>query len=84
MFTAVTAVISVALQLVVKSHVPYLVYSIVVFVPTLAVMVRRLHDGARSAWWLLIGAVPVVGAIVLLVFLASGGNEGSDPKDAGR
>ncbi|MFG2059642.1 DUF805 domain-containing protein [Micromonospora sp. NPDC048930] len=35
---------------------------------TLAVTVRRLHDTDRSEWWLLIGLVPIVGAIVLLVF----------------
>jgi uncharacterized membrane protein YhaH (DUF805 family) len=37
-------------------------------VPGIAVGVRRLHDTARSGWWLLIGLVPVVGWIVLLVF----------------
>lgn len=36
--------------------------------PSLAVSVRRLHDTGRSGWWLLIALVPIVGAIVLLVF----------------
>lgn len=36
--------------------------------PTLAVGARRLHDTARSAWWLLIGLIPVVGTLVLLYF----------------
>src|SRR3546814_19495864 len=36
--------------------------------PSLAVAVRRLHDTDRSGWWLLIGLVPFVGAIILLVF----------------
>jgi len=34
----------------------------------LALWVRRLHDTDRSAWWLLIGLVPLVGPVVLLVF----------------
>lgn len=38
------------------------------FLPRLAVGVRRLHDTGRSAWWMLIAFVPFVGAIVLLVF----------------
>lgn len=38
------------------------------FVPSLAVMVRRLHDTDRSGWWVLINLVPLVGAVVLLVF----------------
>lgn len=37
-------------------------------VPNIAVLVRRLHDTDRSGWWVLIGLVPLVGAIVLIVF----------------
>jgi uncharacterized membrane protein YhaH (DUF805 family) len=36
--------------------------------PGIAVGVRRLHDTSRSGWWLLLGLIPVVGAIVLIVF----------------
>jgi uncharacterized membrane protein YhaH (DUF805 family) len=28
---------------------------------------RRLHDRGRSAWWLLLTAVPVLGALALIV-----------------
>ncbi len=44
-----------------------LIYSLAVFIPTLAVEVRRLHDTGRSGWWLLLNFVPF-GDIVLLVF----------------
>lgn len=37
--------------------------------PGLAVAIRRLHDIGRSGWWLLIGIIPLIGAIVLLVFV---------------
>jgi uncharacterized membrane protein YhaH (DUF805 family) len=40
-------------------------------VPSLAVAVRRLHDTGRSGWWLLISLVPLVGAIVLIIFLCT-------------
>lgn len=43
-------------------------YSLAVFIPSLAVSVRRLHDIGRSGWWLLIGLIPLIGAIVLLIF----------------
>jgi uncharacterized membrane protein YhaH (DUF805 family) len=46
------------------------------FLPSLAVGVRRLHDTDRSGWWLLIAIVPLIGAIVLLVFLCSRGTSG--------
>jgi uncharacterized membrane protein YhaH (DUF805 family) len=52
------------------------VLSLGLLVPSLAVGVRRLHDTDRSGWWLLIGLVPLVGAIVLLVLLALEGRPG--------
>jgi len=36
--------------------------------PGLAVGARRLHDIGKSAWWLLIGLIPIVGFFVLLYF----------------
>jgi uncharacterized membrane protein YhaH (DUF805 family) len=44
-------------------------YSLAVLIPSIAVSVRRLHDTNRSGWWLLIVFVPIIGAIVLLVFM---------------
>lgn len=44
-------------------------YSLVVLIPYLAVTVRRLHDSGRTGWWLLIGLIPLLGPIVLLVFM---------------
>ena len=87
MFTIVNVVVSIALQLVVKSHVPYLAYSFAVTIPMLAVTVRRLHDTSHSAWWLLIGVLPIVGQVVLFVLLVSRGEDGAnrfglDPKSA--
>lgn len=63
------------------------IYSLGVFLPSLAVTVRRLHDTDRSGWWILIGLIPLIGAIVLLVFMCLDGNRGdnrfgADPKQA--
>ena len=49
-------------------RVVYIVAAIVLFVPTLAVTVRRLHDTGRSGLTLLIGIVPLVGVLILIVF----------------
>lgn len=62
-----------------------LLYSLAVLLPSLAVSVRRLHDIDKSGWWLLIVLVPLIGAIVLLVFAVMEGTRGSnrfgpDPK----
>ena len=63
-------------------------YALALLVPSIAVAVRRLHDTGRSGWWLLIGFVPLIGAIVLIVFMASAGHAGAnehgeDPKAGG-
>jgi uncharacterized membrane protein YhaH (DUF805 family) len=52
------------------------IYFLAVLLPTLAVTVRRLHDTDRSGWWILISLVPLVGGIVLLVFLVLEGTRG--------
>lgn len=48
--------------------------SLALALPSFAAMVRRLHDTGRSGWWWLI-VLTIIGAIVLIVWLAS---EGSD------
>jgi uncharacterized membrane protein YhaH (DUF805 family) len=45
------------------------VFVLATFIPTLAVTVRRLHDTNRSGWWVLLEFVPIVGGLVLLVFM---------------
>ena len=54
----------------------YLAYGIGVIVPSIAVAVRRLHDTNRSGWWYLLVLIPLVGAIILIVFLATDGTPG--------
>jgi uncharacterized membrane protein YhaH (DUF805 family) len=44
-------------------------YALAVLIPGIAVTVRRLHDTGRSGWWILIVLIPLVGWIVLLVFM---------------
>lgn len=63
-----------------------LLYSLAIFLPSLAVSFRRLHDTGRSAWTVLLGLIPLVGGIILLVFMCSEGQKhdnkyGPDPKE---
>jgi uncharacterized membrane protein YhaH (DUF805 family) len=62
-----------ALGLWTGSFVPYAVYVVATFLPTLALTVRRLHDTGRAGWWALIGLVPIVGTLVVLAFMADEG-----------
>jgi uncharacterized membrane protein YhaH (DUF805 family) len=68
--------------------IPFVILSIfglAIIIPLLAVTVRRLHDQDKSGWYYFIGFVPIVGPIVLLVFLCTDGTRGpnrygEDPK----
>jgi len=55
-----------------------LIYSLALLIPGLAVAIRRLHDTNKSGWWILIALVPLVGIIVLIVFLATDGDPGAN------
>lgn len=53
---------------------PSLLYTIValgLFIPSLAVAVRRLHDIGKSGWWYLICLIPIIGSILLIIWLAT-------------
>jgi uncharacterized membrane protein YhaH (DUF805 family) len=70
------------------SFLVLVVYALATFLPTLAVGVRRLHDTDRSAWWLLIGFIPIIGGWIVLVFNLLDGTPGPnrfgpDPKGRG-
>ena len=54
----------------------YTVFTLGVLIPNIAIGVRRLHDLDRSGWWLLLSFIPLVGAIILLVWFCSKGTEG--------
>jgi uncharacterized membrane protein YhaH (DUF805 family) len=54
----------------------YSVFALAVFLPSLAVAIRRLHDLDRSGWWILISLIPIVGGIVLIVWFCSPGTPG--------
>jgi len=60
-------------------------FSLAMFIPSLAVSVRRLHDTDRTGWWALLYFVPLLGFLVLLVFFILDGTRGTnrfgeDPK----
>ena len=63
----------------------YLIYTLAFLLPSIAVAIRRLHDTGRTGWWLLLAFIPIIGAIVLIVFYCldsqPGDNEyGPNPK----
>jgi len=55
----------------------YGIYCLALFIPSLAVSFRRLHDVGKSGWFLLISLIPLVGAIWILIVVCTD----SDPED---
>lgn len=47
-----------------------ILYSLILLVPNIAITTRRLHDTGRSGWWQLLWFIPIIGWIILIVFLA--------------
>jgi uncharacterized membrane protein YhaH (DUF805 family) len=52
------------------------VFSLAVFLPSIAVGVRRLHDLDKSGWWYLLVLIPILGALVLIYFFVQKGTDG--------
>ncbi len=48
-----------------------LLVSLGLLVPSIALAARRLHDTGRSGWWQLLGLIPIIGWIILIVWLAT-------------
>ena len=55
-----------------------MVFGLLMFFPSLAVGVRRLHDIGKSGWWYLIVLIPFIGILVLLAFFVMGSQEGDN------
>jgi uncharacterized membrane protein YhaH (DUF805 family) len=65
------------------------IYLLAMFLPSLGVAVRRLHDVDKSGWYLLWNLLPIVRPILLLVAYATEGQRwpnqyGPDPKGSVR
>lgn len=56
----------------------YFLYALAMFIPGLAVSVRRLHDTGKSGWMILIAIIPIVGAIWLLVLYCTDSDAGEN------
>jgi len=74
-YTLFIFLVSIATRIVGESAA--LLLSLATLLPSLAVGARRLHDTNRSGWYQLLWIVPLVGWIIMIIFLAERG-EGAD------
>ena len=63
-------------------------FLLAIIVPSIAVQVRRFHDQDKSGWFVLISLIPIIGGLIVFVFMCLEGTKGPnrfglDPKDPG-
>jgi len=49
-----------------------------ILIPSIAVQVRRFHDQDLSGWFVLLGFIPYIGALVIIVFMCLPGTKGDN------
>jgi uncharacterized membrane protein YhaH (DUF805 family) len=78
LFNLGLSMVAAVLDAVVGATIFELAVALGLLVPSFAVFVRRLHDIGRSGWWLLIGLVPLAGAVILIVFACTDSERGAN------
>lgn len=84
----IVSVVASILDLIIGMQILGWIVAAATIVPSISASARRLHDTGRSGWWQLIGIIPVIGWILLIVWLATDSNPGDNqygpnPKGAG-
>lgn len=62
-------------------NVLYYLCCLAVFLPSLAIDVRRLHDINFSGWWMLLTILPFLGGLILLVLMLLPSTQGANRFD---
>jgi uncharacterized membrane protein YhaH (DUF805 family) len=76
LFNVIAQVVTSIVDLAIGVQLTTSIFSLAVLLPGIALGVRRLHDLDRSGWWLLIAFIPLIGAIVLIVWFCTKGTDG--------
>ncbi len=74
MFVLINLLISIAVGIIggiLHTKILGNLYSLALLIPSLAVGARRLHDMGKSGWWQLLMLIPILGWIIMIVFLAT-------------
>jgi uncharacterized membrane protein YhaH (DUF805 family) len=76
LFAIIGEIVAIIIDQILGIVLVYPLFGLAVFLPGLGVGVRRLHDLDRSGWWLLVAFIPLVGAIILIVWFCTEGTRG--------
>jgi uncharacterized membrane protein YhaH (DUF805 family) len=78
LFNFIISIILSIIDYMINSSILVTLYSLGVLIPSIAVTVRRLHDTDRRGWWLFISLIPIIGVIVLLIFMVQDSQKGEN------
>jgi uncharacterized membrane protein YhaH (DUF805 family) len=76
LFCLLVALAASIIDYAIKINVIGLLWSLATILPSLSIGARRLYDTDRSGWWQLIVFIPVIGWILLLVWMCIRGTPG--------
>jgi uncharacterized membrane protein YhaH (DUF805 family) len=76
LFVFIVAVVAAIIDRVIGASVTGTIWSLAVFIPNIAIAVRRLHDTDRSGWWALLWIIVIIGWIILIIWWCSKGTDG--------
>lgn len=78
-FTLAYAIVNIILSLIPRvGTILSGILGLAVLIPSIGVAVRRLHDINKSGWWLLIALVPIVGYIIVILWLVKPSDNGEN------
>jgi uncharacterized membrane protein YhaH (DUF805 family) len=81
LFTALAGLVFIVIEWQVSAEggkVLSAIFDVATFIPSIAVAARRLHDTDRSGWWQLLALVPIIGWILLLIWMCQRGTPGGN------
>jgi uncharacterized membrane protein YhaH (DUF805 family) len=78
LFVLIADVVAIAIDAAIGMQIVSSLFGLAVLLPGLAVTVRRLHDLDRTGWWIFLGLIPLVGAIILIIWFCSKGTDGQN------
>ena len=78
-FTLAYAIVNIILSLIPRvGTILSGILGLAVLIPSIGVGVRRLHDINKSGWWYLLILIPLVGAIILIVWFVKPSDNGEN------
>ncbi len=78
LFQVLASLVAGAISSAVELNLITTLVELALFLPSLAVSVRRLHDIDKSGWWLLLGFVPVIGWVFIIIWACTKGSLGAN------